>query len=287
MTLTGFTLQIKNPEKTIQFYTEILGMQLLKEEKKENIIFYDLSFPNNSFVIQLKFDEKNKDINYQQNSIDNYWKYSLFVKDIIRVYEQLQKMDYPIGEPFQFGKIGYLSHTQDIENHQIEFIQTSFKENTKPTEEDNQFFLKEPPILGLLTIRTKDPVKTIQLYENLFDMKLFVRMYVDRGNGFTLYFLGNKNLEAPSSDIDVIENREWMYQQNHLFVEIQYYWESELDSSFDLKHKEKEGLQTINFKGNTEQLLLKLEKLGISYEKNEDSISFKSYDDHVFEVAPF
>ncbi|WP_290672028.1 hypothetical protein [Kordia sp.] len=62
----------------------------------------------------------------------------------------------------------------------------------------------------MFTIRTKDPLKIIAFYENILDLKLFVRMYVDRGIGFTLYFLGDKNLQAPNPDIDALENIEWM-----------------------------------------------------------------------------
>ena len=64
------------------------------------------------------------------------------------------------------------------------------------------------------------------------DLKLLVRMYVKRGAGFTLYFLGDKKLQPPNPDIDAIENREWMYQQSHLFIEIQHYWSSEFDDEF-------------------------------------------------------
>lgn len=275
MNLQSFTLQIFDPEVTISYYTKVLGLRLLNEFSENDATYYNLCFENTQIHIQLKHTPSLKKIDYQQVATDNYWKYSLFVDNIQKIYKELEGQNYVINEPYQFGDIGYLAHTTDPENHQIEFIQKTFKQNTPTT-----IIGKENTALGLLTIRSKDPIKSIRFYEDILELSLFVRMYVNRKNGFTLYFLGSKNLKAPNPDMDAIENREWMYQQEHLFIEIQHYWNSEYDNDFVLNASQNNGLQSINFKGNLERLKERLKKNHISYQEEKDKVIFKTIDDH-------
>lgn len=279
MKLQSFTLQIFEPEKTLAFYINVLGFKLLNEFSKNDDTFYNLYFKNTSFYVQLKYTQILQKQSYNQAPTDNYWKYSLFVNDIQKAYKALQHQNHVIGEPFQFGDIGYLAHTTDVENHQIEFIQKTFKQN-KPILPSIKTSWQDQIDIGLLTIRTKDPIKSIKFYEELLDLKLFVRMYVDRGNGFTLYFLGDKSLEVPNPDIDAIENREWMYQQSHLFIEIQHYWNSEYDDEFYLKSDSKNGLQSINFTGDLSILKGRLLEKDISFQEEEGMLVFKTLDGH-------
>ncbi|TPN85181.1 VOC family protein [Aquimarina algicola] len=274
MKLKSFRLKINNPT-TIEFYTKVLGMQLQNTFDLPKGVLYILYFENQNYTLEL-FLEKEENTNpYLQKADDNYWKYSLFVYDIQRVYHKIKEHNIPIGEPYQFGDVGYLSHTQDTEHHQIEFIQKTFKQNTIQTAPKENFPLLENPTMGLLTIRTKDPVKSVRFYEDLFDMKLLVRMQVERGRGFTLYFLGNKELTPPSQDIDAIENREWMYQQNHLFIEIQYYWGSEHDHTFAL-HSNPLGFASLTFVGDVSVIKNKLQQSNISFSDHQDGSETKN-----------
>ncbi len=277
--LQSFTLQIFEPEQTLSFYINVLGFSLLNEFLEDNSTYYNLYLENEHFNIQLKYSPSLTKTLYQQTSTDNYWKYSLFVTDIQKIYTQLQNQNHKIGEPYQFGDIGYLSHTIDIENHHVEYIQKTFKQN-KQAISKTDFLFKEDMALGLLTIRTKDPVKSIKFYEEILELKLLVRMYVDRSNGFTLYFLGDKTLRPPNPDIDAIENREWMYQQSHLFIEIQHYWGSEYDKDFSLNSTSINGLQTINFSGNIVALKEKLKAKSIMFNEEVDKVIFYTVDKH-------
>ncbi|WP_459212405.1 VOC family protein [Aquimarina rhabdastrellae] len=277
MKLRSFSLQIYNPEKTLDFYTKVLGFSLVNEFSEGGIIYYDLRFNNPNYYIRLKYNPLLQPTLYQEKATDNYWKYSLFVDDIQDACHNISTHDFKIGEPFQFGDIGYLAHTADTENHKIEYIQKTFKQH-------DTLNTNEPIALGLITIRTKDPIKIIKLYEEVLDMKLFVRMYVNRGKGFTLYFLGDKNLQAPHPDIDAIENREWMYQQSHLFIEIQHFWNSEYDSNFNLENTEQTGLQTINFSGNLDELRERLKLHNIVFQQGKDNITFDTIDNYTIVV---
>ncbi|MGY0400167.1 MAG: hypothetical protein ACWIPH_09635 [Ostreibacterium sp.] len=280
-------MQIHYPEKSIFFYTEVLGMALVDTQKNKAKTLYILQYKNSNHQITLLHDSACKVMDYEQTAVDNYWKYSLFVNNIGQVYQQLISNKSTIGMPFQFGNIGYLAHTQDVENHQLEFIQKTFKQNTRPCIPDNDDFLKESPVLGLLTIRTKDPLKSIKLFEDVLGLKLLVRMYVDRNGGFALYFLGDKRLKAPNPDIDAIENREWMYQQNHLFIEIQYYRDSLYNPDFKL-NKAGNGLQTIDFQGDTIKIIQNLETLNIPYQTTKDKkqVVFTTIDEHTIAIKP-
>lgn len=278
MKFTGFTLQINDPKNTLPFYQDILGFELLRKDKKGNQTIFYLKNAAHQYLLELLHDSNSRITNYEQDAHDNYWKYSLFVDDIQRVFNQFNQIEHTTGEAYQFGDIGYLMHTVDKENHQIEFIQKTFKQNTKSVPDDHNYFLKEFPVLGLLTIRTKDPLKSIRFFESILDLKLQVRMYVSRGRGFTLYFLGNKNLQPPNPDIDAIENREWMYQQNHLFVEIQHYWATEYDDDFSLNTTSGCGLVSINFSGDCDALEKKLNDHNIDFEQKDESIIFKTID---------
>ena len=52
-------------------------------------------------------------------------------------------------------------HTKDTENYSIEYIQKFFKNNSKPTTNIESLPLKEAPVFGLITLRTRDPLKSI------------------------------------------------------------------------------------------------------------------------------
>lgn len=274
MKLKSFRLRINNP-KTINFYTKILGMKLKNTFEHIKGTLSILNFENQDYCLELFHEKEDNSIKYSQKPDDNYWKHSLFIDNIQRVNSKIKEYNIPIGEPYQFGDIGYLSHTKDIEDHQIEFIQKTFKQNTVPSTPKENYPLLENPVLGLLTIRTKDPIKSIQFYEDICGMKLHARMYVKRSNGFTLYFLGSPELTPPSLDIDALENREWMYQQNHLFIEIQHYWGSEYDDNFILNHNH-QGCQLVKFEGDLLILKNKLLKRNIPFLEKENQQESKN-----------
>ncbi|WP_440881614.1 hypothetical protein [Tenacibaculum sp. C7A-26P2] len=282
MKLSRLLLGIKSPEKTLDYYIRQLGMRLLETKTFEGKSRYVLSFPDNVNTVSLELHHdilnNEEDEVYEETGYDNYWKYSLFVDNIEEVYRSLNPK-FVKGVPFQFKDIGYLMHTRDTENYSIEYIQKFFKNNSTPTTTIESLPLKEIPVFGLITLRTKDPLKSIKFYEHLFELKLLVRMYVDHGNGrgFTLYFLGSKHLQPPNElDLDAIENREWMYQQKESFIELQYYWGSEQD--FNLEYTDRSdkavGLKGIVFEtSDLNDVILKLRRSNISTTKQEEEIS--------------
>lgn len=239
MNIAGFTLRTLNPAASVAFYTETFGFVLDAEPGSstgaDGVTVYPLKCEQSGAVLTLRHDPGVKASSpYQLQPHDNYWKFSVFVDDIQRVAERLRQLGTEVSEPFQFGEVGYLAHLKDPEGYAIELIQRTFRANTPDVAEKASCALGEKPQLGLLTLRTADPLRSIRFYERECGLQLFVRMYVERGNGFTLYFLGPKHLTPPSADIDAIANREWLYQQRELFVELQHYWGSEWQPGFQL-----------------------------------------------------
>lgn len=286
MQILGFQLMVQDSERMLRFYTEVLGMRLTTTHTVGNKIVYKLSFGSSDYYLELLKDEKQDLPTYSHQPQDNYWKYSLFVADIQHTFKQLLKQGCAIGEPFQLDDIGYLAHTTDPENHTIEFIQKTFKHHppSRSTPKTNTPLL-EQPALGLLTIRTVDPIKTIRFYEQIFDLKLLVRMYVKRGDGFSLYFLGHNDLIPPNPNIDAIENREWMYQQQHLFIEIQHYWGNQGNPDFSL-NRTANGLQEIRFSGDLNHFRERLTRQQLQFKTSNNpyhgraEIKLNSFDGH-------
>ena len=247
MKLSKLLLGSQDIENTLNFYTQVLDATLQNSLENEEEARFELSFDEDSkFSLEFINNKRiEKVIPYTEEPRDTYWKYSLFVNDIQHVYDVVKK-ERKVGEPFQFGNIGYLSHTEDVENYKIEFIQKDFKVNTKEYPKTEALSLGEKAVFGLITLRTKDPVQSIRFYEKYFNLQLLVRMRVDRGSGFTLFFLGDKSLVPPSTDIDAIENREWMYHQKEAFIELQWHWDSEQLTNFEYNAKIDEAM---GFKG--------------------------------------
>lgn len=287
--LTALQLSIHSPDSTIAFYRDILGMRLIECIDSDESSIYQLQFEDCNTSLSL-IHEKNSPADkplskhYQHKKNDHYWKYSIFVDDIERVCDALRNNNHAVSEAHQFGDIGYLAHTMDSEQHHIELIQKNFKQHTRPIEAKPQYPLLESPVMGLITIRSKDPLASIRFYETFFQMKLLVRMYVE---GFTLYFLGNADLQAPNHNTDAIENREWMYQQNELFIEIQHYWGSEYDESFVLESNIPFGCKAIAFThNNMDEMKSSLSRYGIAFHTNTDTtISVISPDMHSITVS--
>lgn len=277
MKFTGFQLAIQHPEKTVAFYTQVLGMTLHNTEEYNNCVIYTLRFADTKQQLQLLYKRHQSLSSYTHEPRDNYWKFSIFVNDIQAFYQHLTAKKHPISEPHQFADVGYLAHTVDTENHQIELIQKTFKNSPpNPTLHSNH-------VLGLLTLRTRDPMPSIRLFEEVLTMKLHVRMQVASKGGFSLYFLGDKRLTPPSSDIDAPENREWLYQQDHLFIELQHHWGSQHDPDFTLNCENK-ALQQLHFSGNLGPLTERLNHYGTAFKQTAKQIHLKTIDRHIIVV---
>ena len=62
----------------------------------------------------------------------------------------------------------------------------------------------------------------LRFYRDFLGMKLLVREDVS-DYGFFLYFLAFTDDKPPSSNIDAVENREWLYQRQYTVLELQVF----------------------------------------------------------------
>lgn len=205
---------------------------------------------------------------YVHRSRDNYWKFSVFVRDIEAAAARVPGAT----APAQFGDVGYLAHAEDDAGHKIELIQKSFAQD--PLVDD------EAPQLGLMTLRTRDPVKSVAEFCALFDLGYVVRMHVERAGGFSLYFLGPRGLVPPSPGVDALENRTWMYGQRALFIELQHRWSDKAVLSVN-----DEGLVAINASGDLDEARARLERLEIAFTEDDDGLRFETFDRHTVVVS--
>ncbi|MEM7129407.1 MAG: VOC family protein [Chloroflexota bacterium] len=281
MKLTSLILGVKSLQESTDYYTHQLGMDVIDHIQVDNFATTAFRFPNSentaSLELSCAIENGNSSESYEEAPTDNYWKYSLFVDDIERTYQALDPK-YLAGKPYQFKDIGYLLHTSDPNNYNIEFIQKYFKENTQPTDSQDTLPLKESPVFGLITLRTKDPVQSIKFYENFFGLKFIERMNVARedGTGFSLYFLGPEHLQPPNlADPDAIENREWLYHQEETFIELQYHWGTEHRTDFHYIDKSDRvlGLKGVVFATNhLEKTYTTLSHAGLSVTKTVEAV---------------
>ena len=196
-----------NPEKQRQFYCDVLGMTE----------FSDGSVGYGGEQATLVFNKTNAP--YEPGPNDLYWKIALSVPNIELACRQLVDKGITVGTPEQFQDIGYLAHFTDPEGFTIELIEHWFKGQ-------RQDEAIEPDSLGggvhinLLTLRTANIDNIIELSRN-WGMKLLSIQPVENYN-FTLYFFAFTSDTPPSSDLQALENRAWLYQRKYTVLEIQH-----------------------------------------------------------------
>ncbi len=199
-------LRCRDPLAQRRFYCEILGMDV----RANGAVAYG------SEEAGLKFEKATH--SYQPTKGDIYWKIALAVPNIELACEQLTAQDIKVGTPHQFQDIGYLAHFQDPEGFTIELIEHWFEGN-RPEGRHDTSQLGGGASLNLLTLRTHDiaPIREDCLAWGM--TTLSVQPVNDYG--FTLHFFAFTEDTPPNSDLEAVENREWLYQRPYTVLEIQ------------------------------------------------------------------
>ncbi|MCO7222698.1 VOC family protein [Pleionea sp. CnH1-48] len=200
-------LRCKDPQAQVRFYCDHLGMT----EFDDGSVGYGGE--------QAKFRFIQTDGVYEPQRNDVYWKIALAVPNIELAYKQLVAKGIDVGQPRQFKEIGYLAHFCDPEGFTIELIEHWFLGN-------RQDDVIDPELLGggahfnLLTLRTADiaPVNEACLSWGMTPLSI---QPVEDYN-FTLYFYAFTSDTPPSSDLQAVDNREWLYQRQYTVLEVQH-----------------------------------------------------------------
>ena len=255
--LSHHVLAIGNPERSLDFYLNIIGMALVVTQTRQNTTHYLLSFGENRdecsllpeyphCVLELVFDPERTVILNKSGAgaLPGYWKLALAVADLELARSSLVRQGISVTEPVQVPDVAYLCHCEDPDGYCIELIQHRMLENHSRQLADENFALGTATSFSLVTCRVKNPRQSIDFYEQTLGLRLISRQQVAH-RGFTLYFLSCDQEAPPSSDIDNIEMREWLWQRPYALLELQHIWGSELRTDFACRTDADTGFEKI------------------------------------------
>lgn len=173
---------------------------------------------------------------YRYSEDDGYWKIGVTLPDVDVACRRLRATGTRVSEPHQFQDIGYLCHLCDPEGYRIELLQHRFAHTHEPAVPDDRYALGSEPTLGQITLRIKDPAKSLPFYQEGLGMRLLSRQRMD-SHGFTLYFLAFTHESPPLTNVDAVENREWLWQRPYTTLELQHRWGTEHADFEYIKHR--------------------------------------------------
>ena len=247
------SLYISNPENSLDFYINKLGMKLVNEFIENTKEFYHLKFnlDTNEAILELIFDKNNNCTVYQKidSRLTGYWKMSICIKDVDIARNKLLEKGIELTKAFQVPDVAYLCHFSDPDGYSLELIQHEFEKKHIKQKEDALYALGNRAIFSLITYRVKDIDKSLTFYKNDLKMKLLSKMDVSK-RGFELYFLGFTNESLPNEDVESIENREWLWKRGYTMIELQYVFGSNKDDSFQYETGVSTGFKSFSILSN-------------------------------------
>lgn len=191
-------------------------------------------------LLQLIFDPAREFNNRRQQDARpiGYWKIALSVADLKIARGSLLEKGIKVNDPFQVPDVAYLCHCEDPDGYCIELIQHRFQQSHVDLAPDERFALATPTSFSLITLRVQEPQQSIAFYENHLGLRLVSKQVVAH-RGFTLYFLSCDAEKPPSSDIEDIGMREWLWQRPYALLELQHVWgtENEPAGYYDVDRK--------------------------------------------------
>ncbi len=246
--LAHHSLYIRDPEASLEFYQQVLGMTLQKRlaiDEREYLFLrfnasmrerYPMLAKSPHCLLQLVFDPAREFNNRVEQGARafGYWKIALSVADMKIAHGKLLTKGVPVNDPFQVPDVAYLCHCEDPDGYFIELIQHRFEQNHTDLAPDDRFALGTPTSFSLITCRVRDPQQSIAFYENHLGFRLVSKQTVAH-RGFTLYFLSCDVDSPPCSDIEDVGIREWLWQRPYALLELQHVWgtENEPDGYYD------------------------------------------------------
>lgn len=262
--LAQHTLRISDPEVSLPFYHDNLGMTLLTQRVQGAATHYFLGFVepgNESTRAELDLSGWQPicflelihnpggvaaDVRKQPDSSEGYWKIAISVKDVDIARNRLVANNVEVDTPRQIPDIAYLCHFNDPDGYCIELIQHDFLDNHVAETEDSAYSLGTPPTFSLITYRVKDAAKSLKFYEGVLGMRLLSKQVVET-RGFTLYFLACTDDRPPHENIENVDNREWLWKRPYTMVELQHIWGTEAKPDFAYRVDSRSGFGGVSF----------------------------------------
>ncbi|MGI9437215.1 MAG: VOC family protein, partial [Geminicoccaceae bacterium] len=153
---------------------------------------------------------------------DRYWKIGITLPNIDIAHDQLSRAGVAVSDPVQFGDIGYMCHLNDPEDFPIELLQHRFLGHRRDRDGNPDMPLGGGARLGQITLRVTDLPGAIAFYRDRLGMKLLSVQPVPDFD-FVLYFLAFTDENPPVTDLEAVENREWLWQRPYTTLELQHF----------------------------------------------------------------
>lgn len=230
MTVSAHRLLIKNPEATLDFYQNILGMKLLKKHESQDQTHYFLSF--NEATLELVYRPENDlEVPPQPSKTVGYWKFSVAVDSITSMRELLVKKGISVGEIFEVQGLALLCHLTDPNGYCIELVQKTLKLGSVNKKAANTF--------NLLTLRVKNLEHSSAFYHSVGMKTIYT--YRSEERKMTLAFLSSLDnvdaiMQKPHCSLE-----EKLWQSPYTLLELQHLDGTQNDPSFMYKVGEDTG----------------------------------------------
>ena len=247
MQITQHRLQISNPEKSLTFYLDIMGMQLIHHYESTQGIHYILEYcydqrgcsdetTNKTLHAQLElvFNPQQKfAVPAQPNRQSGYWKFTIAVGHLTTAHQKLLDNGIEVSLCTVIPNLAYLCHLTDPDGYCIELIQTHLIENTQThliKLDDIDFPLGSAAHINLSTLRIKDLKHSLPFYQRLgFELAY---TYRSDERAMTLYFLANKQSDS-FNEIKYSDNIvETLWQYSDTLLEFQQFDGTQEDVNF-------------------------------------------------------
>jgi len=133
--LSEVSLDISDPERSLEFYVQRLGMRLIAElanpgsETTVSVHAFETGA-----CLKLQHDRARPSFtsDYQPLESDAYWKIGVTLADVDVARERLTTLGVQVTDHGQFHDIGYLCHLDDPDGYCIGLLQHIFQRNHRP-----------------------------------------------------------------------------------------------------------------------------------------------------------
>ncbi|MEX3008613.1 VOC family protein [Hoeflea sp. TYP-13] len=211
MKITRNRLHVKNTIELVDFYSKNLGMQNFGSQASP-LLGYDAQ----QCLVELVGGAQREYI-AQPDAL--YWKIGITLRDLDKAVGFLRSEGYPVSEPRQFADIGYMSHLRDPHGFAIELLQQGFEGRAAPAGRGHP--VGGQATLAHITLRVNDIAAAREHCETNLGMRLMSVQPV-KEYGFCLYFYGWSEESLPVSDVEAVENREWLWARPYALLELQH-----------------------------------------------------------------
>ncbi|WP_028110034.1 VOC family protein [Ferrimonas futtsuensis] len=219
MKIAEHRLRVSNLKRSMTFYHNLLGMELVSLESDGGGQCVTLSYGPEQASLVLLEDKVPLAVAIQPNPAEGYWKFSLAVDSVPGAVRALRRMGVATGDPFEVPQVATLCHFTDPDGYCIELVQRTLGAGDQLQGEPG--FERFAPSMLLSTVRIKEPGLSLAFYQQAMGMRLLSRQPVPERN-MTLYFLGYDDAALPEPELEAVANREWLWQRPYTLLELQH-----------------------------------------------------------------